>query len=94
MLLVNIDFILLIKFHLEKPGMGDTRVNFLRGYDWKAHHRETNNLFVNFKNFMNYIISVINQPTTATPKNIAMKINDHFTLIISSLCCHFSLSSL
>lgn len=30
---------------LEKPGMGDTRVNFLRGYDWKAHHRETNNLF-------------------------------------------------
>ena len=24
--------------------MGDTRIHTLRGYDWKAHHRETNNL--------------------------------------------------
>lgn len=32
------------KLGIEKPDMGDTRVNFLRGYDWKAHHRETNNL--------------------------------------------------
>lgn len=29
---------------LEKPGMGDTRIDVLTGYDWKAHHRETNNL--------------------------------------------------
>jgi hypothetical protein len=29
---------------LEKPGMGDTRIDVLKGYDWKAHHRETNNL--------------------------------------------------
>ena len=29
---------------LEKPGMGDTRIDTLKGYDWKAHHRETNNL--------------------------------------------------
>ena len=29
---------------LEKPGIGDQRISFLRGYDWKAHHRETNNL--------------------------------------------------
>lgn len=29
---------------LEKPGMGETRISMLRGYDWKAHHRETNNL--------------------------------------------------
>lgn len=27
-----------------KPDMGDTRINVLKGYDWKAHHRETNNL--------------------------------------------------
>lgn len=29
---------------LTKPGMGDTRIDTLKGYDWKAHHRETNNL--------------------------------------------------
>lgn len=27
-----------------KPGMGDTRIGLLKGYDWKAHHRETTNL--------------------------------------------------
>lgn len=29
---------------IEKPGMGETRISMLTGYDWKAHHRETNNL--------------------------------------------------
>lgn len=29
---------------LEKPGMGDQRIDMVTGYDWKAHHRETNNL--------------------------------------------------
>ncbi|MGB1206598.1 MAG: hypothetical protein ACPG5B_13175 [Chitinophagales bacterium] len=29
---------------LEKPDIGDQRIGFLRKYDWKAHHRETNNL--------------------------------------------------
>lgn len=29
---------------LVKPDIGDTRITFLTGYDWKAHHRETNNL--------------------------------------------------
>ena len=29
---------------LNKPGIGDQRRDLLRGYDWKAHHRETNNL--------------------------------------------------
>lgn len=28
----------------EKPGIGDQRIGCMRGYDWKAHHRETNNL--------------------------------------------------
>lgn len=29
---------------LEKPDVGDQRISFLKSYDWKAHHRETNNL--------------------------------------------------
>lgn len=29
---------------IEKPGIGDQRIGCLKGYDWKAHHRETNNL--------------------------------------------------
>lgn len=29
----------------EKPDLGDQRVDLLTGYDWKAHHRETNYLF-------------------------------------------------
>jgi hypothetical protein len=28
----------------EKPDMGDQRIGVMSGYDWKAHHRETNNL--------------------------------------------------
>lgn len=28
----------------EKPGLGDQRIALMMGYDWKAHHRETNNL--------------------------------------------------
>ena len=32
------------KLGIEKPSMGDTRISVMRGYDWKSHHRETNNL--------------------------------------------------
>ena len=32
------------KLGIEKPDIGDTRISVLNGYDWKAHHRETNNL--------------------------------------------------
>ncbi len=28
----------------DRPGIGDTRIGNLTGYDWKAHHRQTNNL--------------------------------------------------
>ena len=28
----------------QKPGIGDERIGMIKGYDWKAHHRETNNL--------------------------------------------------
>jgi len=34
----------LSKKGLRRPDMGDQRATFLTGYDWKAHHRETNNL--------------------------------------------------
>ena len=34
-----------------KPGIGDGRIDMMRGYDWKAHHRETNNLLGLFWDF-------------------------------------------
>ena len=33
-----------LKKGLEKPDIGDQRIQVLKGYDWKAHHRDTNNL--------------------------------------------------
>lgn len=36
----------------EKPDMGDQRLSCLKGYDWKAHHRETNHLFGIFWDFI------------------------------------------
>lgn len=30
---------------LQKPDLGDQRISIMQGYDWKAHHRETNRLF-------------------------------------------------
>ena len=29
---------------VDKPNIGDQRIKVLRSYDWKAHHRDTNNL--------------------------------------------------
>lgn len=29
---------------LDKPTIGDQRIDIMTGYDWKAHHQETNNL--------------------------------------------------
>ena len=29
---------------IHRPSLGDSRIDVLTGYDWKAHHRETNNL--------------------------------------------------
>jgi len=34
----------LAKRGLDKPGIGDQRVELMSSYDWKAHHRDTNNL--------------------------------------------------
>lgn len=35
-----------------KPEIGDQRITMINGYDWKAHHRETNNLFGIFWDFI------------------------------------------
>ncbi len=32
------------KMHISRPDIGDQRISVLKGYDWKAHHRQTNNL--------------------------------------------------
>lgn len=37
----------------KKPEIGDTRIGDLVGYDWKAHHRETNNLLGILWDFIN-----------------------------------------
>jgi hypothetical protein len=37
---------------LSKPDIGDTRIEYVVGYDWKAHHRETSNLIGIFWDFM------------------------------------------
>jgi len=34
----------LVKKGLEKPRIGDTRIDLVKGINWKAHHRDTNNL--------------------------------------------------
>ena len=49
------------KIGINKPDMGETRIHVLRGYDWKAHHRETNNLvgiLWDFINGMPHIVAV------------------------------------
>lgn len=38
---------------LVKPEIGDQRIEYMRGYDWKAHHRDTNNLVGLLWDFMN-----------------------------------------
>lgn len=37
----------------EKPNIGDQRIHLLTGYDWKAHHQETNNLLGLLWDFIN-----------------------------------------
>lgn len=46
---------------VQKPDIGDTRIDLMKGYDWKAHHRETNNLigiFWDFDDKVPHIIAV------------------------------------
>lgn len=41
-----------------KPDIGDQRISVLQGYDWKAHHRETNNLVGILWDFIDQIPTV------------------------------------
>lgn len=42
----------LLKRGFVKPDIGSQRIEFLQGYDWKAHHRDTNNLVGIFWDFI------------------------------------------
>jgi len=42
----------LMKKGLKKPGLGHQRANLLSGYDWKAHHQDTNNMLGIFWDFV------------------------------------------
>ncbi|TXT39170.1 MAG: hypothetical protein FD138_153 [Planctomycetota bacterium] len=43
----------------EKPDIGDQRLGLLSGYDWKAHHRETNSLFGIFWDFIHRCPTIV-----------------------------------
>lgn len=43
----------------EKPDMGDTRIELMKSYKWKAHHRETNNLIGIIWDFYNRIPQIV-----------------------------------
>src|SRR5262249_21664696 len=43
----------------KKPGIGDQRSNLLTDADWKAHHRETNQLLGLFWGFIDRVPTVI-----------------------------------
>lgn len=42
-----------LKHGIKRPGIGDTRIGCLTNYDWKAHHRDTNNLLAIIWDFLN-----------------------------------------
>lgn len=44
---------------LQKPNIGDQRIDLLTGYDWKAHHQETNNLIGLLWDFIDNIPTVV-----------------------------------
>lgn len=43
----------------EKPSIGDQRIHLLTGYDWKAHHQETNNLLGLLWDFINGVPTIV-----------------------------------
>lgn len=44
---------------LRKPEIGHERIDLLTGYDWKAHHRETNNLLGLLWDFVDGIPAIV-----------------------------------
>ncbi len=47
------------KLGITKPDMGETRIGVMRTYDWKAHHRETNNLMGLLWDFENQVPQIV-----------------------------------
>lgn len=43
----------------EKPDLGDQRIAVATGYDWKAHHRETNRLFGLYWDFIDRCPAIV-----------------------------------
>ncbi len=43
----------------QKPDIGDQRIAVLQGYDWKAHHRDTNNLMGILWDFINGVPRIV-----------------------------------
>jgi len=43
----------------EKPDIGDQRIGVMTGYDWKAHHRETNNLVAIIWDFIDTVPRIV-----------------------------------
>lgn len=42
-----------------KPNIGDQRIDLMKGYDWKAHHRNTNNLMGILWDFINGVPRIV-----------------------------------
>ena len=42
-----------------KPAIGDQRIHVVTGFDWKAHHRDTNNLLSVLWDFINGVPTVV-----------------------------------
>lgn len=49
----------LSKQNLTKPDIGDQRIDLLKSYDWKAHHRSTNNLIGLVWDFINSVPVIV-----------------------------------
>lgn len=45
--------------HISKPAIGDQRIHLVNKFDWKAHHRETNNLLAVFWDFIDEVPTIV-----------------------------------
>lgn len=44
---------------IAKPLIGEQRISIVNSFDWKAHHRETNNLLAIFWDFIDYVPTIV-----------------------------------
>ncbi len=45
--------------HIAKPAIGDQRIHLVNKFDWKAHHRGTNNLLAVFWDFIEEVPTIV-----------------------------------